>query len=223
MALTNVDEPAGAHARAAIVARRFAVVAVLLALDLWTKSAVFAHLERLDFEGALVADDCAFPHHRLPIVDGWFTFMLSLNPGAAFGQLDSVPYLLVGGRILASLFLIVLLVRAKPGRPWLVTSFVLVLSGALGNLYDNLLRTRNLDLDRLYVDKPFGPVRDFVDVYFANWNYHFPTFNVADSCITVGAILLLLTSLRREVPTESAAVAATTPTDDRTRETRADA
>jgi lipoprotein signal peptidase len=35
-------------------------------------------------------------------------------------------------------------------------------------------------------------------VYFGVWNYHFPTFNVADSCITVGAVLLLLTSFRRE-------------------------
>lgn len=198
MQVENLNEPHPAPSRASVAARRLSIVAVLVALDLWSKSAAFAHLERLDFEGSLVADPCAFPHHRLPIFDGWFTFMLSLNPGAAFGQLDSVPYLLVGGRIVAALFLIWLIVRTRPGRPWLVTAFVLVLAGALGNLYDNLLRTRNLDLDRLYVDRPFGPVRDFIDVYFQNWSYHFPTFNVADSCITVGAVLLLLSSLRRE-------------------------
>jgi signal peptidase II len=38
-------------------------------------------------------------------------------------------------------------------------------------------------------------VRDFIDVYFAAFDWHFPTFNVADSCITVGAVLLLGTSL----------------------------
>ena len=38
-------------------------------------------------------------------------------------------------------------------------------------------------------------MRDFIDVYFANWNWHFPTFNLADSYITVGAVLLLATGM----------------------------
>ena len=38
-------------------------------------------------------------------------------------------------------------------------------------------------------------MRDFIDVYFYGWDWHFPTFNIADSCITVGAILLLLSGL----------------------------
>jgi signal peptidase II len=42
---------------------------------------------------------------------------------------------------------------------------------------------------------PFGPVRDFIDVYFPVIDWHFPTFNFADSCITVGAIVLLLSGL----------------------------
>ena len=41
-----------------------------------------------------------------------------------------------------------------------------------------------------------GLVRDFIDVYFGLWDWHFPTFNVADSCISVGAVLLLISSLR---------------------------
>jgi signal peptidase II len=141
-----------------------------------------------------VRDDCGGGHLRHPIFDGWFTFMLSLNPGAAFGQLDKWPWLLVCGRMFAAVFLVWLLVRTSRGKPWLVTAFVLVLAGALGNLYDNLLRARDLDLDRLYMERTFKPVRDFLDVYFSVWHWHFPTFNVADSCITVGAILLLATS-----------------------------
>ncbi len=38
---------------------------------------------------------------------------------------------------------------------------------------------------------PFGPVRDFIDVYFSYWDWHFPTFNVADSAISVGALVLI--------------------------------
>jgi signal peptidase II len=177
------------------IATRFFFVALLLAFDLWSKAAVFAWMERLDEANALVRDDCGGGHLRHPIFDGWFTFMLSLNPGAAFGQLDKWPWLLVCGRLLAAVFLVWLLVRTpSSGKRWLVVAFVLVLAGALGNLYDNLLRARTLDLDRFYQGRTFAPVRDFLDVYFATWHWHFPTFNVADSCITVGAILLLLTS-----------------------------
>jgi signal peptidase II len=172
---------------------RLGVALVLVALDLWSKAAAFAWMERLDQAGSLVVDACGSAHRRQPIVGEWLTFMLSLNPGAAFGQLHSIPYLLVGGRAIAVVFLVWLLVRTPQGRPWFSTALVLVLGGALGNLYDNLLRARDLDLDRFYPSErfPFGPVRDFIDVYFDVWRWHFPTFNVADACITVGAILLL--------------------------------
>lgn len=189
------------------LATRFGFVVALIALDLWSKSAVFAWMEAAETSGKLVVDTCGHGHLRYPIFDGWFTFMLSLNPGAAFGQLDSFPRLLVTGRILAGLLLVWLLIRTPRGRPWLVAAFVLVLSGALGNLYDNLARARDLELDRFYTERMFGPVRDFIDVYFGVWRYHFPTFNVADSCITVGAVLLLLTSFRREKPPAGAPVA----------------
>ena len=192
------------------IAMRLSFVVAIIALDLWSKAAAFAWLERLKAADALVLDQCERGHERYPLVGEWLTFMLSLNPGAAFGQLDSWPYLLVGGRIFAGLFLVWLLFRTPSGRPWLVAAFVLILGGALGNLYDNLLRARTLVDDRWYshAQYPFGPVRDFIDVYFAKWSWHFPTFNVADSCITIGAILLLATSLASGTDKRSKANAA---------------
>lgn len=185
--------PAAPFPGARTFALRISVALVLVALDLWSKAAAFEWIERLDRAGDLVVDACGSAHRRHPIVGEWFTFMLNLNPGAAFGQLHSIPYLLVGGRVAAVLFVVWLLVKTPRGRPWFTAALVLVLGGALGNLYDNLVRRRDLVLDRFYpVDRfPFGPVRDFIDVYFDVWNWHFPTFNVADSCITVGAILLI--------------------------------
>jgi signal peptidase II len=82
-----------------------------------------------------------------------------------------------------------LLARTPTGRGIFTTALVLVLGGALGNLYDNLF------LNLPHEGRPFGPVRDFIDVYFRAFDWHFPTFNVADSCITVGAALLLLSGL----------------------------
>lgn len=174
----------------ALVVRRFAWVALLIALDLWSKSAVFAWLEPLREANALVRD--VHDHPRFLLAGEWLTFMLQRNPGAAFGQLESFPYLLVGGRILAGVFLVYLIARSAPARRVFNTALVLVLGGALGNLYDNLF------LGLPHDGRPFGPVRDFIDVYFAVWNWHFPTFNVADSYITVGAILLLLSGLSGE-------------------------
>ena len=165
---------------------RLSVSAVIVVADLWSKAYVFAWLERLQRRGELVRD--VHGHSRLEISDGWLTFMLSRNPGAAFGQLDSFPWFLVLGRGAAALFLVWLIARTPRARPWFAAALVLVLGGALGNLYDNLF------LDSPDDAHPFGLVRDFIDVYFGVFDWHFPTFNVADSCITVGAVLLLLSS-----------------------------
>ena len=168
---------------------RFVLVGVLLVLDLWSKAAAFRWLEG----GApLEPDACDFAHRRVPLLGEWFGFMRSQNKGAAFGQLDSVPYLLVGGRVAAVLFLSYLIVRTSARKRVLTAAFVLILAGALGNLYDNLV----LEPPAFDAQHPFGYVRDFIDVYFTRWSWHFPTFNVADSCITVGAVLLLLSGFR---------------------------
>jgi signal peptidase II len=170
------------------VAIRLVSAAVIVVLDLWSKARVFAWLDRLQLEGGLERD--AHGHPRLPLIDGWLTFMQSRNPGAAFGQLESFPWFLVIGRSGAAVFLIWLLARTPRGRPWFTAALVLVLGGALGNLYDNLL------LNLPHAGRPFGPVRDFIDVYFSIWDWHFPTFNVADSSIVIGAAVLVIAGLR---------------------------
>jgi len=136
----------------------------------------------------------AHGHPRWALVGDWLGFMLSLNPGMAWG-IDAIPApLLVAGRGLAVLLLAWLLARAERGRPALTWALGLILAGALGNLWDNLSQG-NLLSRAAGEALEFGMVRDFIDVYFGVWDWHFPTFNVADSCITVGAVLLLVSSL----------------------------
>ncbi len=156
---------------------RLSIVGLLVALDLWSKSAVFAWIEG---SPELLTLD-AHRHPRYPVAGEWLTVMLSENRGAAWGALSDYPRLLVIGRVVAVSILGWMLVRADK-KP-LVWALVLVLAGALGNLYDNLFQPSE--------GHAFGAVRDFIDVYFTAWDYHFPTFNVADSCITCGAVLLL--------------------------------
>ncbi len=180
----------------ALLARRYAIVVALVLLDLWSKAGVFAWLEGGEVD--LLRDDHGhLRHHVLGESVGWFTFMLSENPGAAFGQFGDFPHALIGLRVVAVLFLIVLIFRAKRHNGWFVSALLLVLAGALGNLYDNLF----LPTDGVH---PYGKVRDFIDVYFGRWDWHFPTFNVADSCITVGAAILLIGSLGKEQESEEA-------------------
>jgi signal peptidase II len=186
---------------------RFGGALVLVLLDLWSKAAVFAWLSPLESSGEL-ARTCVHGHQRMHVLGenvNWFSFMLSKNPGAAFGGFSGYPHLLVFGRIAAVLFLVWMLARTPKGRPWFTLALVLVLGGALGNLYDNLFL---IDPNTTH---PFGEVRDFIDVYFARWNYHFPTFNVADSGITVGAVLLFLTSFAKEPVKESESASVSVP------------
>lgn len=169
---------------------RAAGVAALLALDLSSKAAVFAWLGELGARGALVAHHCGLGEHlRRPLAGEWLAFSLSRNPGAAFGQLSGIPHVLVVGRIAAALVLGWLLVRDVPGRRSGTLALVLILAGALGNLYDNLF------LAEPGSGHPYGLVRDFIDVYFRSLDWHFDTFNVADSCICVGAAILIFQGL----------------------------
>ncbi|MFT5049789.1 MAG: signal peptidase II [Chlamydiales bacterium] len=158
-------------------------VAALIALDLWSKARVFEWLEADPF--ALTPD--SHGHPREPLLGDWLGFMRNENYGMAFGRGENMPYILVFGRIGAVLLLAWLVLKAPRGRSAYLVALVLILSGALGNLYDNLFRPIEPADGR-----PFGPVRDFIDVYFGIWDWHFPTFNVADSCISVGAVLLIL-------------------------------
>ena len=161
----------------------------LVALDLWSKSAAFEFLAKASAEGSLVRDDTG--HERYPFVWNWLGMMRNLNYGAAFGQLKGIPTALVALRAVAVVVLGVLVFRAPRKQALYLSALVLILAGAMGNLYDNLFyRPVGHETGR-----PFGPVRDFIDVYFSGLRWHFPTFNVADSCITVGAVLLLLSGL----------------------------
>jgi signal peptidase II len=106
-------------------------------------------------------------------------FALSRNPGGAFGRFQGMTTLLAIGAIVVSV-LIVREARNATDRVRLI-GFVLVLGGALGNLADRFFRAPGFLR---------GHVVDFVSVG------QFPVFNVADSCITIGAIILVWGTLR---------------------------
>jgi len=119
--------------------------------------------------GKFLADE--FLTQRVPIVGSFVGLHPSLNPGVAFGL--RIPGAFQTYVIVGALLIVVFLARKATGLV-AQTGFGLILGGALGNLVDRL---------------GDGSVTDFFQVG------SFPIFNVADTCITVGVVLLLVDSL----------------------------
>ena len=139
------------------------LAAVLVVLDTWTKHLASTHL-------AL---------YRPLEVTSWLNLTLAHNEGAAFSFLAGA-----GGwqrwffsvvAIGISAILMIWLWRLPNRSRLLPVAISLVLGGAIGNLIDRLR---------------FGYVVDFIDVHYRGW--HWPAFNVADSVIVIGVILLLI-------------------------------
>jgi signal peptidase II len=104
----------------------------------------------------------------VPVIKNIFNLTLVHNRGAAFGILKNQTFFLIFTSLFAIILIYFSLRGNKHSKPYIL-SLSLILAGAIGNL-----------MDRLF----FGYVIDFID--FRIW----PVFNVADSSITIGAILL---------------------------------
>jgi signal peptidase II len=142
--------------------RWFALAALVVLADQAVKALVLARF---------------MPGERLELAP-FFNLVLVFNKGAAFSFLSDASGwqkpLLVTFALGAAVIVSVLIVR-RPGETLLCTGLALILGGALGNVIDRLR---------------FGEVVDFLDLHARG--YHWPAFNVADSAITVGAVLLIL-------------------------------
>lgn len=148
----------------------FLIAACVLVLDRLTKAWIVAHI-RIGGE-----------RHVIPHVF-WLSHVQ--NPGAAFSLFIDSPrptlthWLLVGFSLAAALVVTIALLWI--GRRFTATTvaLALILGGTIGNVWDRIR---------------FGMVTDFLAVRI--YHYHWPDFNVADSCIVIGGILLVLDALR---------------------------
>jgi signal peptidase II len=137
---------------------------VVTALDQITKAAISSRL---------------FLHESYAVINGFFNLVYVMNPGAAFGFLAGASasfrfIFFVGITVAAILLIIYYLAKSQSASVAYVISLTLIFAGAVGNLIDRIR---------------FGAVVDFLDVYIGTW--HWPAFNVADSAITIGAVLMI--------------------------------
>lgn len=120
-------------------------------------------------------------YSAVPVIDGFFNIVYVLNPGAAFSFMhdmnESYRQLFFVTVTIIAIFIILYIFTLEKSKIS-IAGFALILSGAAGNL-----------IDRIYI----GKVVDFLDFYYST--YHFPAFNVADSCITIGVALIIIDML----------------------------
>jgi signal peptidase II len=131
-----------------------------------------------------IAITTLFEHGEEKVVTGFFNLVLAYNEGAAFSFLSNQGgwqrYLFTAIAI-GAVGYIVHLLRRHAGQRLFCWSLALIMGGALGNLIDRLA---------------YGHVIDFLDFHWEGFG-HFPAFNIADTAITIGAILFIFDELRR--------------------------
>jgi len=119
-------------------------------------------------------------YQSIPVMP-YFNLTYVHNTGAAFSFLSEAGgwqrWFFAGLALVISIVIAVWLTRLKQHETLLAVALSLVLGGAIGNLIDRLA---------------YGYVIDFLDVYYQTW--HWPAFNIADSAITLGVILMLAES-----------------------------
>jgi signal peptidase II len=156
--------------------------AIVLAADQLTKAWATASLKPVVF---------------VEVIPGFFRLSYATNRGVAFSlfadsQFD-IRWILSAISLIAALFVLSYFRRAPDGKLWLNVSLALLLAGIVGNMIDRV---------RL------GEVVDFIDLHWRDL-YSWPTFNIADSAICVGAVLLVMEMLREEKAARLASSAAT--------------
>jgi signal peptidase II len=125
----------------------------------------------------------AFQLYDSRTVTSWFNLVRVHNTGAAFSFLAGASgwqrWFFVGLGTLASGFIIWML-KKHPAQKLFCFAVTMIMGGAIGNVVDRLLH---------------GYVVDFIQVHYGGW--YFPSFNLADSAITLGAICLILDEILR--------------------------
>jgi len=142
---------------------------LILVLDQVSKLWVIAHFHLYESVEILPSVNLTYVH----------------NMGAAFSFLSSAGgwqrWFFVAIAIIAVIVIVVWLSRLKPNEKWMAVTLSLILGGAVGNLYDRI---------------SYGYVVDFIDVYYGS--HHWPVFNVADSAISIGVLMMLIDIFRGE-------------------------
>lgn len=147
------------------------IVVVGVALDLWTKSAVFDWLS-------------GRANNEYTVIDGILTLVMRVNYGAAFSIAYGQTTWLIIISVVALIAVVVMFLAGSIQHRLMLVALAMFTSGIIGNLYDRVFNE--------------GGVRDFIDVVYYPGK-HWPAFNVADSLLCIAVGLMIISSITSEV------------------------
>ena len=118
-------------------------------------------------------------HYSISVVEGFFNITHIRNPGVAFGlfarhESEYKVLFLVVISIIAIIAILIIFRQSPENKKAVRFGLILIFSGAVGNLIDRIL---------------YKEVIDFLDFFYEG--FHWPAFNVADSCITTGVSFMI--------------------------------
>ena len=118
-------------------------------------------------------------NYSMKVVKDFFNLTHIRNSGVAFGifsdqNSELKPYILIFISIIAIIAILIIFHQTGKNKKMVQVGLVLVFSGAIGNLIDRVLHKEVIDFIDLFID-----------------NQHWPAFNIADSCITIGVMLMI--------------------------------
>jgi signal peptidase II len=123
-------------------------------------------------------------------VNSFFQLTYLRNTGAAFSFLSDAGgwqrWFFVALALIVSIVITIWVSRLPATGRWMAISLTLILGGALGNVIDRIA---------------YGYVIDFIDIFYQGW--HWPAFNIADSAICIGVVMMLVDSFRAEPDSEA--------------------
>ena len=130
-------------------------------------------------------------NYSVIIVEGFLNFTHIRNSGVAFGifsgqKSELKPYLLIFVSIIAITAILIIFHQTGKNKKIVQTGLVLVFSGAIGNIIDRILHKEVIDFIDFFID-----------------NQHWPAFNIADSCITIGVMFMLADMLVGDGPSKN--------------------
>ena len=157
----------------------FVVSGVLIVMDQYTKFMVTLHVPL---------------NYSVEVIEGLFNLTHIRNSGVAFGlfadqQSEYKALIFIVISTIAILAILIIFHQNPKEKKLVQTGLILIFSGAIGNLIDRTLH---------------GEVIDFFD--FVISGHHFPAFNIADSCITIGVALMVVDLFSGKLPSDSSSV-----------------
>jgi signal peptidase II len=157
-------------------------IALLRNPFLWVTVGIFA----LDFATKWISGIKLQPRGSVDIIPGYLAFTYIHNTGVAFGFFNDIesawkPYILSTIALIALAIITLFAARVPRSNTFLRSALAIIAGGIIGNFMDRLIH---------------GYVIDFIDFHILD-AFHWPAFNVADSAITIGIILMFLDSIKK--------------------------